>query len=150
MKQAILGVHTGISLKCKFRCFVCLNRGVNLSCWMYSVGSGSWVTDGVRTTNNTMVRNVTSVQCLSTHLTSFAVLVDVAGGLQVCCGCPDYRCSFVLASNMIDLFFFLIGHTRGGAQSLTDSFIHWMCHLYNLPHHFRSILHNARVWHLTV
>ena len=30
------------------------------------------------------VGNVTSVQCLSTHLTSFAVLVDVAGGLQVC------------------------------------------------------------------
>ena len=33
--------------------------------------------------------NVTSVQCLSTHLTSFAVLVDVAGGLQVCIGCHD-------------------------------------------------------------
>ena len=35
------------------------------------------------------VDNVTSVQCLSTHLTSFAVLVDVAGGLQVCSECHD-------------------------------------------------------------
>ena len=37
------------------------------------------------------VGNVTSVQCLSTHLTSFAVLVDVAGGLQVCIGCHSIR-----------------------------------------------------------
>ena len=28
--------------------------------------------------------NTTLVQCLSTHLTSFAVLIDVGGGLQVC------------------------------------------------------------------
>ena len=27
--------------------------------------------------------SITSVQCTSTHLTSFAVLVDVAGGLKV-------------------------------------------------------------------
>ena len=55
-----------------------------MSCSLYSVGSGSWVTDGISTTDNTTkVENVTSVHCLSTHLTSFAVLVDVAGGLQV-------------------------------------------------------------------
>ena len=57
--------------------------------FLHSVGSGSWVTDGIRTTNSTMVGNVTSVQCQSTHLTSFAVLVDVAGGLQVCCECHN-------------------------------------------------------------
>ena len=64
-----------LALKKRFFSFVC------------SIGSGSWVTDGIRTTDNMTVGNVTSVQCQSTHLTSFAVLVDVAGGLQVCAGC---------------------------------------------------------------
>ena len=56
---------------------------------LHSIGHGSWVTDDIRTNNSMTVGNVTSVQCLSTHLTSFAVLVDVAGGLQVCSGCHD-------------------------------------------------------------
>ena len=55
-----------------------------MSCCLHSVGSGSWVTDEITTTDNMTVGNITSVQCQSTHLTSFAVLVDVAGGLQVC------------------------------------------------------------------
>ena len=61
----------------------------NYTLFSYSVGSGSWVTNGISTTGNMTVRNVTSVQCQSTHLTSFAVLVDVAGGLQVCAWCPN-------------------------------------------------------------
>ena len=60
-----------------------------MSCSLHSVGSGSWVADGISTTDNMTVGNVTSVYCQSTHLTSFAVLVDVAGGLQVCCGCHN-------------------------------------------------------------
>ena len=45
------------------------------------------MTDGV-TKDNFMVQNTdagkfTAVRCSSTHLTSFAVLVDVAGGLEV-------------------------------------------------------------------
>ena len=52
-----------------------------------SIGNGSWVTAGVTTndvtTRNTKTDSVTKVQCTSTHLTSFAVLVDVAGGLEV-------------------------------------------------------------------
>ena len=47
------------------------------------IGNGSWVIAGVTTTDVTTSANLTSVQCVSTHLTSFAVLVDVAGGLQV-------------------------------------------------------------------
>ena len=88
MKQLNSDVHTGISLSRKYS-FICLSQLVNKSIlyFLNSVGSGSWVTDGVRTTNSTMVGNLTSVWCLSTHLTSFAVLVDVAGGLQVCAGC---------------------------------------------------------------
>ena len=50
----------------------------------YSVGHGGWASDGIATSGIKTEGNVTSVQCLSTHLTSFAVLVDVAGGLQVC------------------------------------------------------------------
>ena len=50
-----------------------------------SVGNGSWVREGVTTVNSTTNcgQSVTTVQCASTHLTSFAVLVDVAGGLRV-------------------------------------------------------------------
>ena len=50
---------------------------------MYSVGSGAFVTDGVVTDSNNTVNDSTSVHCLSTHATSFAVLVDVGGGLRV-------------------------------------------------------------------
>ena len=49
----------------------------------FSFGSGSWVISGVITNSQSSKGNYTSVQCTSTHLTSFAVLVDVAGGLQV-------------------------------------------------------------------
>ena len=35
------------------------------------------------TNNSNQTDSVTTVRCSSTHLTSFAVLVDVAGGLQV-------------------------------------------------------------------
>ena len=45
------------------------------------------MTDGVTTndftTQSIQADGVTTVRCSSTHLTSFAVLVDVAGGLQV-------------------------------------------------------------------
>jgi hypothetical protein len=49
-----------------------------------SLGDGSWETEGV-TTNGSFGSDgvTTTVRCSSTHLTSFAVLVDVAGGLMV-------------------------------------------------------------------
>jgi hypothetical protein len=52
--------------------------------WNFSnpVGRGGWSSEGVQVISNTTRGNVTRVQCTSTHLTSFAVLVDVAGGLE--------------------------------------------------------------------
>ena len=49
----------------------------------HSVGNGSWVIAGVTTTDVSTSGNLTAIRCSSTHLTSFAVLVDVAGGLAV-------------------------------------------------------------------
>ena len=57
------------------------------NCNSCSIGNGSWITDGVVTKNfitrKTERGKVTTVQCSANHLTSFAVLVDVAGGLEV-------------------------------------------------------------------
>ena len=47
------------------------------------IGSGSWATAGVAMEDIRVIGNLTAVQCSSAHLTSFAVLVDVAGGLRV-------------------------------------------------------------------
>ena len=55
-----------------------------LTCTFHSrIGNGSFATDGVDTDSNNTVNGSTSVHCLSNHTTSFAVLVDVGGGLQV-------------------------------------------------------------------
>ena len=48
------------------------------------MGSGGWSSEGVQVISNITRGSVTTVLCNSTHLTSFAVLVDVAGGLEVC------------------------------------------------------------------
>ena len=48
-----------------------------------SIGNGSFTSTGVQLIRNTSVDNTTTVLCESTHLTSFAVLVDVRGKLQV-------------------------------------------------------------------
>ena len=50
----------------------------------HSVGSGGWSSEGIQVISNVTRGNVTTVLCNSTHLTSFAVLVDAAGGLEVC------------------------------------------------------------------
>ncbi|XP_064386909.1 uncharacterized protein LOC135335369 isoform X2 [Halichondria panicea] len=49
--------------------------------WNFSepVGNGGWISDGVSTINNATEGSTTTVQCSSTHLTSFAVLVDLGG-----------------------------------------------------------------------
>ena len=51
--------------------------------FLYSVGTGGWSSEGTQVISNTMRDNVTTVVFISTHLTSFAVLVDVAGGHEV-------------------------------------------------------------------
>ena len=48
------------------------------------IGSGSFSKDGVLTNSSSTEDSLTTVHCLSNHTTSFAVLVDVGGGLHVC------------------------------------------------------------------
>ena len=48
-----------------------------------SGGSGGWVSEGLEVVSKKSGANLTTVECNSTHLTNFAVLVDVAGGLEV-------------------------------------------------------------------
>jgi hypothetical protein len=55
------------------------------------IGSGGFAADGVKTDSNNTADNLTSVHCLSNHTTSFAVLVDVAGGLQVSMSLVSYN-----------------------------------------------------------
>lgn len=47
-----------------------------------SIGSGGWAYDGVEMVSNETEDGVTTIICNSTHLTSFAVLVDVSGTLN--------------------------------------------------------------------
>ena len=46
---------------------------------VFRIGSGGWSTEGVARVTVSQSGNSTVVQCNSTHLTSFAVLVNVAG-----------------------------------------------------------------------
>ena len=76
------------SLSLSFTCTLSLSLLIPLSLSLpllhySSIGNGSWVIAGVTTTDVTTSGNQTAIQCTSTHLTSFAVLVDVAGGLAV-------------------------------------------------------------------
>ena len=48
---------------------------------VHSIGMGGWSSDGIETVFDEGTQTVT---CLSSHLTSFAVLVDVAGTTTVC------------------------------------------------------------------
>ena len=41
--------------------------------------SGTWSDDGLQTTSGDTVNGSNSITCQSTHLTSFAVMVDVQG-----------------------------------------------------------------------
>ena len=47
-----------------------------------SIGDGSWAFDGIEMVSSTTEDGMTTVNCTSTHLTSFAVLVDVSGVLS--------------------------------------------------------------------
>ena len=46
---------------------------------MYRYSRGRWSNEGVKTLSVTRVRDIVTVTCASSHLTSFAVLVDVGG-----------------------------------------------------------------------
>ena len=51
--------------------------------YVYRVGSGRWAYDGVKmVSRSTNSDGTVIVTCQSTHLTSFAVLVDVSGSVS--------------------------------------------------------------------
>ena len=54
-----------------------------LSVHVHRYSRGSWSSEGLKTVSVTSVGDIVTVTCASSHLTSFAVLVDV-GGAQVC------------------------------------------------------------------
>ena len=62
-------------------CMLCICK--NTCMHVCRLGNGNWATSGVTTDDIRTVGNLTTVQCSSAHLTSFAVLVDVTGGLSV-------------------------------------------------------------------
>ena len=97
---------------------------------MSSIGEGSWSTEGI---NTVYVENTTNVRCESSHLTSFAVLVDVAGGHSVrwhqqplCFA----TCKLCLSSHAFT------GYTASRDICTEGSVVHWLCniHLVSLAH----------------
>ena len=83
------GVHSGIFLKGNLHSYnmISLNSCIRVSnlCYAtYSVEDSTWATEGLRTVSVTRDGDTITVICTSSHLTSFAVLVDVAG-VQVLC-----------------------------------------------------------------
>ena len=62
---------------------------------MFRVGNGEWAFDGVEMFSRKDSNGTTVVTCKSTHLTSFAVLVNVADGdsdvcVIICCNHTEY------------------------------------------------------------
>ena len=53
-----------------------------ISKYVYRYPQGGWSSEGLKTVSVTRVGDRVTVTCASSHLTSFAVLVDV-GGAQV-------------------------------------------------------------------
>ena len=51
-------------------------------CRIFSLAESRWSTEGVKAVSLTREGNIVNITCSSSHLTSFAVLVDV-GGAQV-------------------------------------------------------------------
>ena len=52
------------------------------------VGNGAWSFEGLQRTDT--VGNDTMVQCISTHLTSFAILVNVGGSITPPVSCSNF------------------------------------------------------------
>lgn len=82
------------------------NHPSYLPCFPCSDGDGGWASEGVAVVSNKSEANTATVVCNSTHLTSFAVLVDVAGGLEVrtesaYCMTWLYPCFFSMLGRML-------------------------------------------------
>ena len=59
---------------------------------VYRYSRGRWSSEGVKTVSVTSVGDIVTVTCASSHLTSFAILVDV-GGTQVMGSLLMHECS---------------------------------------------------------
>ena len=103
----------------------------------HSVGTGSWISVGIETTSIEIDVNTTTVECESSHLTSFAVLVDVAGGHQVYYINNHSKCYKIVYS--------ITGYFWRRTDCITDHLLHWLCHIGCLPHNCCSILFTGRV-----
>ena len=62
-----------------FPYFICVHTSTTQS----RVDIGGWASEGLELMSNRTSGDLITVECNSTHLTSFAVLMDVAGGQQV-------------------------------------------------------------------
>lgn len=69
-----------------------------IDCSCHRIGNGSWSIREVVTLSITFEDNQTVVTCQSSHLTSFAVLVDVSGSVDEVDVCVPLNASFLLSN----------------------------------------------------
>ena len=96
-----------------YLCIAC-NTAILWSCF----NRGGWDSTGVTTTS---ISNNT-ITCNSSHLTSFAVLVDVAGGHRVC----------KIEHSTVSLDYFHSGIFGGRTESIVNSIIYWVWNINSL------------------
>ena len=88
-----------------------------------SIGNGGWISDGVRTVGSSgHSQGRTTVQCESTHLTSFAVLVDVHGVRK-----HMHYMKSVSDRNWTEYFIQFSGTFSAGSSA--SCLLHWVCHI---------------------
>ena len=99
---------------------------VHFLIFSFSIGSGGWISDGVRTVQSTRSsQGRTTVQCESTHLTSFAVLVDITG-VRTCMPWEtgiDYEC--LLSPTPCKPLIIILLKSRLSMYMLQYVFMHW-------------------------
>ena len=110
------------------------------------MGSGGWSLDGIQIISSDTRDNVTTVVFNSTHLTSFAVLVDVAGGLEVIFGCiQKLLCSSDIHRMLLYVTLcIIIGCFNEGKAGNKDCVLHWVQHIHHLSLFNCAVLHNLQ------
>ena len=90
----------------------------------HRVGSGGWSSEGVQVISNETIGELTTVQCSSTHLASFAVLLDVSGGLEV-----NY---LTYAQLILVIIYSCVGCSKGGKAGIASGVLHWLHYIKHL------------------
>lgn len=84
MTLRVFGVKETVYMHITLQLNLSLNSEIQPTFLIFSVGEGGWAFDGIEMTSVTENDDGQMVvNCQSTHLTSFAVLVDVSGSLSV-------------------------------------------------------------------